>query len=124
MVYEARSLDAQRAVFKANLEGFLQDVPAEQLDEGALFLDDFTPKVQLDIQGNGKNDTSSDELNLTIAFQHWNPAYSATVANELARVAEERALRSVLDELQSSLRTKIQSLKEQILQAELVLSEG
>jgi LPS O-antigen subunit length determinant protein (WzzB/FepE family) len=123
VVAEARSLDAQRAVFKANLEGFLEDAPAGQ-DDDALFLDAFIPRIQLDIRGNGKNDTSSDELSLTIAFQHWSPAYSAAVANELARVAEERALRGVLDELQSSLRTKIQALNEQILQAEGVLREG
>nr|WP_269473300.1 Wzz/FepE/Etk N-terminal domain-containing protein [Kineobactrum salinum] len=124
VAFEARSLDVQRAVFEANQEGFLQDTPTQQLNEGALFMDAFTPKVQLDIRGNGKNDTNSDELRLTIAFQHWNPAYSARVANDLARVAEERALRSVLDELQSSLRTKIQGLEEQIVQEELVLSEG
>lgn len=124
VVAEARSLDAQRAVFKTNLEGFLKDAPTGTADEDALFLNAFSPRIQLDIRGNGKNGTDSDELGLTIAFQHPDPVYSAAVANELARVAEERALRSVLDEMQSSLRTKIQALNEQILQEERVLREG
>lgn len=120
VVFEARSLSTQRAVFNQLIGELLEEQPANEEEAERHFLRTFAPALKVDISGLGKNDVLA-ETRMAIQFQHTNNIATAKVANALAREAENRALKGILDDLQTLLETRINILESRIEQSADIL---
>lgn len=116
VIFEARSMEAQRDVFRAFSQRLLEEPSADPEDQIRYFLRSFTPALSTSISGLGKNDVLA-ETTLYIRYQHSDPQLAADVVNALATASRSRALDSVLDDLRTMLETRITLLQSRITQS-------
>lgn len=116
VIFEARSLETQRDVFRAFSQRLLEEAPEDQEALIRYFLRSFVPSLSISIRGLDKNDVLT-ETSMAIRFQHSDSQLAADVVNALNTAAMDRALKGVLDDLRVMLETRIVVLETQINQS-------
>ncbi|MEZ5567930.1 MAG: hypothetical protein R3E54_06270 [Halioglobus sp.] len=123
VVFEARSLETQRAVFEAFRERLLADDAAGREQPEQYFRRQFAPSIRILIEGL-QSDAVLAETTLSIPFQHTDSQLAADVANALAAAAQARALEGVLEDLSVLLQTRVQLLEASVTQSAETLRQA
>lgn len=123
VVFEARSLEAQREVFETFSERLLAQNAVGQEEPEQYFRRKFAPSVRIVIESL-KPDTVLAETTLSIPFRHTDSQLAADIANALAATAQARARQSVLDDLSVLLQTRIQLLEASVTQSAETLKQA
>lgn len=123
VVFEARSVNAQREVFAAFSDRLLAHEALSEEQSEWYFRRKFVPSISVDIGGLARDDVLA-ETTMAITFQHVDNRLAAEIANALARSAQARALTGVLDDLYVPLETKIRLLESRVIQGATTLKQS
>tara|TARA_R110000772_G_scaffold266742_1_gene389606 strand:- start:72916 stop:74244 length:1329 start_codon:yes stop_codon:yes gene_type:complete len=114
VLFEARAVSTQRQVFDAISERLLGPESKSDKMKEQYFVSRFLPASSTTIEGDGKEDVL-EEVTITLSFRHPDNQLAADISNALAIAAQNRARKSVLDDLQVLLETRIRVLESRIV---------